>query len=273
MPEEGTAAPAAPGAPSRPAKSQHSNHETPTVSHRSSTIKPGATERRASTELRQPRRRSFRMVEKPVEELVISDPNRPLQKPDQARTQTREPAHSGVLMPTPESTPRKSPTIARRWAFGKSRRIRQQSNRRSKSRRRTWDDGIANEYFNWRTSTTSAPGDAKMIQLNLKQREFEAKAVPDHGAKTGQPETTGRCGAPTTIGIWTWSRAANRYGVVPMTRDGPRRQSSAGRADGREMGEDKFVGPVGLPSGSADFRLAKDIQTIRRIRTIRVLGR
>jgi hypothetical protein len=131
-----------------------------------------------------------------------------------------------------------------------------------------WDDGIANEYFQLahkhNISTTAMQ---ELIQLNLKQREFEGKAQTNQILERKQDnlkQLRQLWGANYDHNLDLVKRSASRYGVDPDDPGwaSPSIVKMVARMAG-EMGEDKFVGPgTSLASGAADFKSkARDIQT------------
>lgn len=130
-----------------------------------------------------------------------------------------------------------------------------------------WDDGIANQYFELaHKNNIPASVMQQLIQLNLKQREFEVKAYTN---QIGEKKQEGLAllrrdwGANFERNVEVARRAAAHYGIEPDDPGfaSPKMVRAWVRAM-NDMGEDKFVSGGKMPSGSADFASkAKDIQT------------
>jgi hypothetical protein len=131
-----------------------------------------------------------------------------------------------------------------------------------------WDDGIAQQYFEL-AHRNNIPTSAmkELVQLNLKQREFELKSqqtMIGEQRQNGIMELRQTWGANFERNLGLARKAAAFYGVDQEDPgfSSPAMVKAWVRAM-NDMGEGKFVGPgSSLPSGAGDFAAqAKDIQT------------
>ena len=131
-----------------------------------------------------------------------------------------------------------------------------------------WDDSIADQYFQLaHKHNIPAAAMKEMVQLNLKQREYENKGAMNQLAERKHAATMQlrqHWGANFDRNLDIAKRAASRYGISPNDSgwSSPEMVKAWVRAM-NDMGEDKLVAAgTSLPTGSADMKSrARDIQT------------
>ena len=129
-----------------------------------------------------------------------------------------------------------------------------------------WDDGIAGEYFKLAHQENIKPESMqKLIQLNLKQREFELKAYnqqTQHKRDEGLHVLRRTWGANFDQNLKLAQNVARFHNVDPDNEGFNTEIVRMIVAMAKEQTEDKYVSGTSMPHGTGDFASqARDIQT------------